>query len=95
MKAVIFERDCGATTSATTQISLLASNKSLPNEIGSIFVASTDGGRAPGGPWGGPPVDLSWTDDTHLLLRYDNRASVSKREELLGNINIRYETSAP
>jgi hypothetical protein len=95
MKAVVFERDCGSTTGFSTQISLLSSNKSLPNEIGNIFVATTDGGRFPGATWGGPDVDVSWVDDTHLLLRYDNRASVFKREESLANVNVRYETYAP
>lgn len=95
MKAVLFERDCGATTSASTQISLLSSNRSLPNEIGNVFVAGTDDGRAPGAAWGGPDANVSWTDDTHLLVRYDGRASISKREESLGNISIRYETFSP
>jgi hypothetical protein len=95
MKAVVFERDCGATTGSTTQVSLLSSNKSLPNEIGNLFVATANHGKAPAGAWGGPLVDLSWTDDAHLLLRYDGRASVSKREESLGNVNVRYETFAP
>jgi hypothetical protein len=52
-KAVLFERDCGATTSASTQVSLLPSNESLPNEIGNVFVAGKDDGRAPGAAWGG------------------------------------------
>jgi hypothetical protein len=38
MKAVIFERDCGATTSATTQISILGAHDGLPNEVGNAFV---------------------------------------------------------
>jgi hypothetical protein len=95
MKAVLFERDCGATTSSTSQISLLSSGRSLPNEIGNLFVAGKDDGRAPGAPWGGPMVEVSWTDDTHLLVKYDNRASISKREESFGNINIRYEALSP
>jgi len=94
-KAVIFERDCGATTSFTTQVSILSSNRSLPNEIGNVFVANTDHGKARAGSWGGPLVELSWIDDTHLLLRYDRLAEVSKREQLVGDVNIGYETFAP
>ncbi len=37
-KALVFQRDCGATTGFTTQISLLPSNVSLPNEAGNIFI---------------------------------------------------------
>ena len=95
MKAVVFQRDCGATTGFSTQVSLLSSNKSLPNESGNIFVATTDHGNAPAGAWGGPLVEVSWADDTHLFLRYDKRAGLSKREESLGNVNVRYETFAP
>jgi hypothetical protein len=42
MNAVVFQRDCGATTGFSTQVSLLSSNKSLPNESGNLFVATTD-----------------------------------------------------
>ncbi|HEY3040583.1 MAG TPA: hypothetical protein VGJ66_17730 [Pyrinomonadaceae bacterium] len=95
MKAVVFQRDCGATTGFSTQVSLLSSNESLPNESGNVFVATTDHGNAPAGAWGGPIVEASWTDDSHLLLRYDKRAGLSKREESLGNVSVRYETFAP
>ena len=95
MKAVVFQRDCGATTGFSTQVSLLPSNKSLPNEGGNVFVVTTDHGKAPAGAWGGPIVEVSWLDDTHLLLRYDKRAGLSKREESLGNVNVRYETFSP
>ena len=61
MKAVVFERDCGATTGFSTQVSLLLSNKSLPNESGNLFIADTDHGNAPAGAWGGPIVEPSWT----------------------------------
>jgi hypothetical protein len=94
MKAVVFERNCGSTTGFSTQISLLSSTKSLPNDIGNLFVATTEG-RFPGAAWGGPDVDVSWVDDTHLLLKYDSRASVFKHEESLANVIIRYETYAP
>jgi hypothetical protein len=95
MKAIIFERDCGATTSFTTQVSMFSANQALQNESGSVFVADTDHGIAPAGAWGGPLVELTWLDDAHVLLRYDKRAAVFKHEELVGNVNIRYETFAP
>jgi hypothetical protein len=66
-----------------SKTNLTSSNKSLPNESGNVFVATTDHGNAPAGAWGGPIVEVSWADDSHLLLRYDNRAGLSKREELL------------
>jgi hypothetical protein len=49
LKAVVFQRDCGATTSFSTQISILWTNRPLPNETGNLFVADTDHGKAPRG----------------------------------------------
>ena len=40
LKAVIFQRDCGATTGFSTQISVLNSHKKLKNESGNVFVIS-------------------------------------------------------
>ena len=95
MKAVVFQRDCGATTGFTTQISVLPSDQKLPNEGGNLFVADTDHGNAPAGAWGGPLVEVSWTNETELLIRYDKRARVSQNPQSLGNLRVRYETFAP
>ena len=38
LKAVVFERDCGATTRASRQVSVLRANQSLPNEAGRVLV---------------------------------------------------------
>jgi hypothetical protein len=37
-KAVVFQRDCGATTGFTTQISILEKDDSLANSSGNIFI---------------------------------------------------------
>ena len=95
MKAVVFQRDCGATTGFTTQVSVLSLDQQLPNDSGNLLVADTDHGNAPAGAWGGPMVEVSWTNETHLLIRHDKRAQLSKREESFANINVRYETFAP
>jgi len=95
MKAVIFQRDCGATTGFSTQVSIFSTNRALPNESGNVFVADTDHGKAPAGAWGGPLVELTWPDDAHVLLKYDKRAAVFKHEESVGNVNISYEMFAP
>jgi hypothetical protein len=41
-KAVLFVRDCGATTGFNTQVSLLRSNQHLKNGSGNLFIADTD-----------------------------------------------------
>ena len=37
-KAVIFQRDCGATTGFSTQVSVLGVNEELENKSGNIFI---------------------------------------------------------
>jgi hypothetical protein len=95
MKAVVFQRDCGATTGFSTQVSVLQSDQQLPNEGGNVFVADTDHGIAPSGAGGGPVVEVSWTNETELLVRHDKRARVFHNEPSLGNVRVRYETFAP
>ena len=57
LKAVLFRRDCGATTSYSTQVSILPASHQLPNEAGNVFVVS-----------GEPIVVVRWIDDQHLSI---------------------------
>jgi hypothetical protein len=93
-KAVIFQRDCGATTGFSTQVSVLPINQSLPNDYGNVFRADTDHGKAPSGPGGGPKVEVRWEGEKDLIVLYDERAKVFHRENLLKDITVRYETMA-
>src|SRR4051794_26546999 len=67
LKAVIFERSCGATTGFSTQVSILRSNDKLPHEAGNLFVVA----GYSSGPGGGPWVDVKWSQDRQLLVKYD------------------------
>jgi hypothetical protein len=73
VKAVIFERDCGATTGYSGQVSLLAATAALPNEGGDTFVADGDHGAAPGG----PQVHVLWKDNQHLLIKHHPKRAFS------------------
>jgi hypothetical protein len=79
LKAVVFERDCGATTGFSTQVSVLGSNDKLPNEAGNLFVAAGN----PSGPGGGPWVKIAWSRDRELLVRYDHSARIYESEKQL------------
>src|SRR6266550_3254126 len=57
MKAVVFQRDCGATTGFSTQVSVFRRDQRLPNEGGNLFAADTNHGAAPSGQGGGPVVE--------------------------------------
>jgi hypothetical protein len=90
LKAVVFERECGATTGFSAQISIMPANSDLPNEGGNVFVADADHGKSPSGPGGGPPVEVEWKGESSLNITYDNRARVFLRKDSHKSITITY-----
>ena len=87
--AVLFERDCGATTAFSSQVSIVAAHKGATGS-GNAFIADDDHGAAPSAHWGGPPVSMRWTSPTHLIIGYDSRARVFKREARVDGVEISY-----
>lgn len=87
--AFLFERDCGATTDFTTQVSVLRA-ESLPEDAGNVFVADSDHGAAPRAPWGGPPAEIRWVEDGMLEVRYPRNARTHKKVEAIDGVSIRY-----
>jgi hypothetical protein len=65
---VVFQRDCGATTDFSTQISIVVKGKPLSDTGGNVFVADSDGGKAPRAGWGGPPADIEWLGNRKLRV---------------------------
>jgi hypothetical protein len=94
-RAVAFQRDCGATTGFSTQVSVLRGSRALPNDGGNVFVADTDHDRAPAGPGGGPAVEIRWIQNAQLEIRHDARVRVFKADSLVGDVKIRFVTIAP
>lgn len=78
-KAVIFQRDCGATTGFSTQISILSANEDLINESGNIFTMD------------GHPNDVApkveWLNDTTLKITRSSANTVYLSETSLGLFN--------
>ena len=91
--AVMFQRDCGASTSFSTQISVLAQGEQ-PNEGGNIFIADDDHGVAATGEWGGPWADVRWLAHDHLLIRYANKSRLFKQERQGSDVKIGYQQVA-
>jgi hypothetical protein len=72
-KAVVFSRDCGATTGFSTQVSILRGAQGLPNDGGNVLVLDDI-----------VPLSLAWKSDTSLQVSglggrqtYKQAASVS------------------
>lgn len=89
-RAVLFQRDCGATTGASSQVSVLQADDAAAG-AGNAFVADTDHGSARAAPWGGPWVELRWLGPQSLLVRYDAKARVLAQNDSAAAIAIRYE----
>ncbi len=94
LKAIVFQRDCGATTGFSTQISILPVDEKMPNEGGNVFVADSNHGAAPSGRGGGPIVEVRWLNESELLIKHDSRARVFQSEQSLRGVKIHYERFA-
>ena len=92
--AIIFTRDCGATTTASTQVSVLPFAAKLPNEAGNIFISDTNHGAAPSGQGGGPQVLVRWRSPTQAVVVHHHAARVFQAKSALGTVGVSYEQFA-
>jgi hypothetical protein len=90
-KAVVFQRDCGATTGFSTQVSILRADDTLSGS-GNVFTADTNRGAAPDGPGGGPEVLVRWTAPTQVEIAHHAKARVFAKETRVGFVHIKYAT---
>lgn len=93
-RAVVFQRDCGATTGFSTQVSVLETTERLKGS-GNVFIADTDHGRAPAGPGGGPAIEVRWLAPDTLRVHYDARARVFARKQMAGGVVVAYAVALP
>jgi len=87
---VLFQRDCGATTDFSSQVSVIEAG-ATPSGAGNVFVADTGNGRAKAADWGGPWLQLRWRSPQSLLIRYDKAARVFTRANKMAGVNVSYE----
>jgi len=87
--AVLFQRDCGATTSFSTQASIFPRDVYPPNKPGNVFGIELKG-EGPAGYWHGPIARMTWLDNRTLEIRYDHTATTFRREVRSGAIEVRY-----
>ena len=88
--AVMFQRDCGATTGFSTQISVLKQGDELSGS-GNAFRADTDHGTAAAGDWGGPWAELVWTAPDRLVIRYAAKSRLFEQDSQVSGVKIRYQ----
>jgi len=90
-KIVLFERDCGATTDFSSQVSLLKTNDNLKNEGGNLFVCDCDHGKAPRAKWGGPEIRIHWINQDTLNISYHKNVRIFLKQFKLKKIFIKYD----
>ena len=93
-EAVGFQRDCGATTGYSTQVSMLAVGEALDGG-GNVFVADDDHGKATTGSWGGPWADIRWQSSDRLLVRYAEKSRIFEQDPSVSGIAIQFEPHQP
>jgi hypothetical protein len=79
--AVVFVRNCGATTDFNTNVAVLpAGTEGRGAREDIVFVADADNGRAPEGPGGGPEVRARWRSADTLEIDYHPAARTYRQE---------------
>jgi hypothetical protein len=78
--AVLFERDCGATTRVSSQVSVFSAKRELSNEAGNTFISDAPV-RA---------VALLWQSDTSLRITYPRNSHAFKQQQSVEGVTIRY-----
>lgn len=89
-KAVIFQRDCGATSSFTTQVSVLRRNETLSGS-GNVFVADDNHGLVEVGDWGGPWVGVRWLTANQLLVTYAKGSRIFEQAKNVGPVKVSFQ----
>ena len=91
MQAVVFQRDCGATTGFSTQVSILPAGTQLPDDGGNAFVADAAPGAAPVYTARSPEVTVQWLAPGHLEVRHDPGVRIFRSEEQVDGVRITYQ----
>jgi hypothetical protein len=80
MKAVIFERSCGATTGFNTQVSIVDADDEIPNDGGNAIIVDDV-----------VPLNINWISDSELSIAGRHKTKVFKQETTVNGVRIRYE----
>ena len=73
-----FDRDCGATTGNSIQISILPNNIALGNEAGNTFVSEVDS------------VSMQWIGEKEVLIRYPEYLKTYTKEASIQTVRVSY-----
>ncbi|OCA92599.1 hypothetical protein [Pseudobacillus wudalianchiensis] len=75
--AYIFQRDCGATTGTSYQLSILNSDEELPNKSGNAFVSDNQ-------------FQIKWITNDKLRVNYNKSSETYEMDKSVGWTKIEY-----
>lgn len=79
LKAVVFNRGCGATVGFNTQVSVLSAESALPDDKGNVLIVD---GRV--------PLALDWKSDGSLQIAGTLSSHIFKQESVVAGVRITY-----
>lgn len=91
LKAVIFERDCGAIVS--TQISILPAGENLNGETGNVFIYKTNYIEKETAAEKKANVEVNWTAEKQIIVSFDDftTTKVGRMTQQVENVKIIYD----
>jgi carboxymethylenebutenolidase len=91
LKAVIFSRDCGATTGFSTQVSVLPPSATLrASDAGNVFVVEGHPETAATEGVGPHALGVRWVGRNRLRILHDPRVRIVKAERSIAAVRIEY-----
>jgi hypothetical protein len=92
-QAIVFVRNCGATTRYGTNVSVLSAGDNIGDEAGSIFLVDEP-------PFntvlrnriGGPRVEVRWLGADSLLVSYASGVEIHRQVLVEQGVHVRYAT---
>jgi hypothetical protein len=90
LDAVLYQRNCGATTGFSTQIALVPVGNLLSGDS-ALYRADDDHGAARTGVWGGPWAEIEWLTSNKLLVRYAAKSRIFQQNTNAYGISVSYQ----
>lgn len=78
--AIVFLRDCGATTGFSTQLSILPAGEALPEDGGNAVILDDR-----------VPLTVQWVSETELLVKGAGSKVVFRHERSVADVRVRVE----
>jgi hypothetical protein len=85
-RAVVFRRDCGATTGFSTNVSVLNERAPLPNTSGNTFRANDP--TLPDQ----PVVKVQWQSKFELVVSHRADATIAQKAARVSGVTVRFES---